>query len=369
MKIVYFSLIDWDFIYQRPQHLAKRLSLNDEFIYVQPFGLRSLNLSDIPRVFKRLRSFFRFHNPKKNLYIKNPLFIPLQLHFFKKINSFLLKYQINPLIDPQTILWVTYPSNLIIRLLDGLTYQALIYEMMDDYPLVHPAFQKEISNSEEWFIHHASLVIATSDSLAERAKKIKKSPQVKVIKNGVDFEFFTQIPKEIPKEFNITGKIAGYIGSIEKWIDFDLIDFLSKNRPDINFLFIGPRRIKQVPKRKNIFYIGPVDYEWIPTYCQRFDVCLIPFLKSPFSDSINPVKLFEYLALGKPVVSYRMKELEYYQGVVYLAENKEEFLTLIEKALSESDESIAKMRKEIARSNDWGIIAEKIKKEIEALLT
>jgi hypothetical protein len=364
LKIIYFSPIDWDFIYQRPQHLAERLSASNIFIYVQPFGLRNLSYLDIPRIYKRVRSLFKTQNPKKYLYIKNPFFIPLHMPLVSKLNSFLLKYQIQSLVDSNTIIWVAYPSPFIALLLNHLKYGALVYEMMDDYSHFHPLFEKEIKHTEQWFIKKASLIITTSDALFEKAKLIKRDGRISIIRNGVDYNFFTHTQKPFPKEFQGMNKIVGYIGSIEKWIDFDLIDFLSKNLLDVNFIFIGPKKIKKVPLRKNIFYFGSIDYKKIPVYCYHFNVCLIPFLQNDFSNFINPVKLYEYFALGKPIVSYYMKELESYKEVIYLAENKESFLTQIEKALNEKDEEIIRKRKEIARINDWTNIVNKVNEEL-----
>lgn len=368
LKILYFSLIDWDFIYQRPQHLAERLSSNNDFTYVQPFGLRNLRFSDIHRVFRRLQSLFKRLDVKRGLHIKNFFFIPITAPSITKINPFLLRYQMNSHVDPETIIWVTYPSPLIPSILEGMKYGALVYEMMDDYPNIHPKSKEEISCVEAWFVDKASLVITTSEALAEKANRIKKGVRIRVIGNGVDYDFFNNASKVRPLEFKSLEKIIGYVGTISEWIDFNLVDYLADKRPDLNFVFIGPIRAKRLPLKKNIQFIGTIDYEKVPAYCNGIDVCLIPFQRGEFADAINPVKLYEYLALGKPVVSYYMRELKRYKDIIYLADDKEGFLTCVERALNERDNGIIRLRKDIARMNDWTMISETVSEELSRLV-
>jgi glycosyltransferase involved in cell wall biosynthesis len=362
-------LIDWDFIYQRPQHLAERLSSKNDFTYVQPFGLRNLRFSDIHRVFRRLQSLFKKLDVKRGLHIKNFFFIPILAPPITKINPFLLRYQMNSHVDPETIIWVTYPSPLITGILEDMKYGALVYEMMDDYPNVHPRSEEDIRHMEAWFLNKADLVITTSEALAEKANRIKKGVRIRVIGNGVDYDFFNNAPKVRPLEFKSLEKIIGYVGMVSEWIDFELIDYLAGNRPDLNFIFVGPIRAKRLPLKKNIRFIDTIDYEKVPAYCNAFDVCLIPFQRGEFADNINPVKLYEYLALGKPVVSYYMRELERYKDVIYLAGGKEDFLTNVEIALDEKDNRIRELRRDIARGNDWTMISEVVDKELLKLIT
>lgn len=369
LKIVYFSLIDWDFIWQRPQHLAERLSLKNDFIYIQPFGLRNLRFSDFQRAFRRFRYLFKGLNVQNGLHIKNLFFIPVIARPITKINSLLLKYQMNFLVDPETIIWVTYPSMLIPDILEGMKYRALVYEMMDDYLNIHPDLKENIRCMEKWFIDKAALVITTSEALAEKANRIKRGVRVRVIGNGVDYHFFNSAPKAQPLQFKAFGKIVGYMGMISDWIDFDLVNYLADNRPDLNFVFVGPIRAKKLPSKKNIHFLGTIDYRKVPVYCNGFDVCLIPFQRGEFADAINPVKLYEYLALGKPVISYYTKELGRYKDVIYFARDKEDFLKNVEIALEERQDGIRELRRNTAKLNDWKMISEAVGNELSGLVS
>lgn len=256
MKILYFALIDWDFIYQRPQCLAERLSSKNDFIYVQPFGLRNLRFSDSYRVVKRFQSLFKRQVVKKGLHIKDLFFIPIIASPVTRLNSFLLRSQITSLVSPETIIWVTYPSPLIPGLLEGMKCGALVYEMMDDYSHIHAKSKEEIRCMEAWFVDHAALVITSSEALAEKANKMKKGVKLRVVGNGVDYNFVNNTPKVRLLEFKDMKKIIGYVGTIHDWIDFSLVDYLADKRPNLHFVFVGPIRAKRLPLKKNIHFIG-----------------------------------------------------------------------------------------------------------------
>lgn len=365
MRILYFAPIDWDSIRQRPQHLARRLSELHNFFFIQPLGLRNLKLSDFGRILKRLSGLFKRQGSQGRLHIKNLIFIPVINRYIQKINLFILKKQIGYLTDDETVIWITSPSKLMPDLLTGLRFKALVYEMMDDYVKIHPRMEKDITWAETWLINKANLIITTSSALFEKSKQTNKDKEAILIGNGVDYDFFTSTTFERPAELQGMKKIAGYVGTVDRWIDFETISFLAERRQDIDFVFIGPLKTPGLPQKKNIHFLGKRDYDTIPHYCNTFDACLIPFKAGEFADTINPVKLYEYFALGKPVVACKMKELTAFSDLLYLAEDKEDFLIKLGQALAETDADVRLRRKESAKLNDWTVKARLLE---EALL-
>jgi teichuronic acid biosynthesis glycosyltransferase TuaH len=365
MKILYFAPIDWEYIRQRPQHLAKRLSDTFEFLYIQPLGLRNLGISDFKRAIKRFLGLFRNRRTESSLKVISPIFIPVINLYIQRINARLLRKQLRSLADKETIVWVTTPSKLILDVLTGMKFKALVYEMLDDYPGFHASQKKDITATETLLVNKADLIIATSSALLEKATSINMNKEIVCLSNGVDYEFFDKSRFSRPAELAGMDKIIGYMGSIDNWIDIEIISFLADNMKDLNFVFIGPLRIRNLPVRKNIHYLGKKDYNVIPQYCNCFNVCLIPFRPGEFADMINPVKLYEYFALGKPVVASRMKELMPLSELLYIAEDKEDFLKKLKLAVSENDAVVRSKRKELARLNDWTAKAASIR---EALL-
>jgi glycosyltransferase involved in cell wall biosynthesis len=362
MTILYFAPIDWDFIRQRPQHLAERLTNTFVFFYIQPLGLRNLRLSDIGRIVKR---FTRLLKPRDShsqgmLHIKNLIFIPIINRHIQRINLYILEKQLKPSTGDETIIWITTPSNLLPGLLARLKFKALVYEMLDDYDKIHTPMEKDIISTEQLLVNRADLIITTSSALFEKAKRINKNKEVVLIGNGVDYSFFNRDSFNRCVELEGMGKIVGYVGTIDDWLDLEAISFLAEKREDLDFVFVGPLKTDCLPQRKNIHFLGKRGYESIPHYCNSFDVCLIPFKPGKFADTINPVKLYEYFALGKPVVAYEMRELRAFNDLLYLAKDKEDFLEKLEMSLFEKDATIRLKRKEFAKLNDWSLKAKSI---------
>ncbi len=365
MKILYFAPIDWVSITQRPQHLSRRLSAQYEFFYIQPIGLRNLRLADFKRALNRLAGFFRRQAGEK-LHVKDLIFIPAINPFINKMNLYILRRQLEPLSDKETIVWITSPFRIIPDLLEGLRYRALVYEMLDDYAQIHPHMEKDITLTETWLIRRADLVVATSSALFEKSKWMSDKNTL-LVGNGVDYDFFARTTPERPTELYGMNNIAGYIGSVDRWLDLEAISFLAEKRKDITFVFVGPVKTHGLPTGENIRFLGKRDYEVIPHYCGSFDVCLIPFKAGEFADTINPVKLYEYFALGKPVVAFRTMELTTFGDLIYLAEDKEDFLLKLGQALSEDDTDVRLKRKEVARLNDWAVKAKLIESTLSRL--
>src|SRR5690606_19110441 len=148
--------------------------------------------------------------------------------------------------------------------------------------------------------------------------------------------------------------IVGYFGNIERRIDLDLLSETIKSNPKINFVFAGPVDNSYIPdsfiKMDNVHFIGRVFYEELPSVLKGFDVAIIPFKKDEVSNTIFPLKLFEYLGAGKPVVSTDFnQDLKEYTGdsVIYCTSSSE-FITGIITALTLNSEKNIKKRLRIA---------------------
>jgi glycosyltransferase involved in cell wall biosynthesis len=367
MKILYFAPVDWNFLWQRPHHILTRLSslYNYDIDYVQPLGVRNIQLSDIRRALSRFVTLFkRSYASSHNIKIKNLIFIPFVYSLARHINISMLKQQLKKNIDKDTIIWVTTPAHVIPDIISSLPYRSLIYEMMDDYQCFHPLRKKEIDVTEQWLMKNADLIITTSRALYEKAHEIDARQVIMNIPNGVDYEFFEQSLKSSKKSSSGNPTI-GFIGALNERIDFEIIELMAERWKNYSFILVGPVKAKIFPQKENIHYVGTVEYSKVPYYCDSFDVCLIPFTPGEFADTINPIKLYEYFALGKPVVAYKMKELEPFNDLLYLAKDKEDFLLNVEKAIAENNPQLSERRKLIARQNDWSVRVKSIEDLIQ----
>ncbi|MCX7836688.1 MAG: glycosyltransferase, partial [candidate division WOR-3 bacterium] len=161
------------------------------------------------------------------------------------------------------------------------------------------------------------------------------------------------------------------VGSLFWWIDFDLIEKCLQKFPKATFLFVGPYKedIKKLLQYKNLFLLGPRPYSLIPYYIDFFDVCILPFKKDEVAYKSDPIKIYEYLALGKPVVSTPIGTSdENLNELVYFSQNDEEFIININKALKENNSSLKEKRKKyIFKNHTWEKRAETFIKTISFL--
>jgi glycosyltransferase involved in cell wall biosynthesis len=206
-------------------------------------------------------------------------------------------------------------------------------------------------------------VLATATKLYE--EMITKFPKEKVIyhPNAVDYEHFhiEKDPAKCPKIIQsilAEGKpIIGYYGALADWIDYDLINSVARKRVDWNIVLIGldyDKSMKKLERLDNIKYLGVKKYQDLPNYGIWFDVAIIPFKEGDIAKSTSPLKLFEYMAMNKPVVATRdLIECQKYEGVL-MAEDKNDFILKVEQALDlKDDPNYLLILDENAKSNTW----------------
>ncbi|MBU1626935.1 glycosyltransferase, partial [bacterium] len=189
---------------------------------------------------------------------------------------------------------------------------------------------------------------------------------------GVDFEMFNNTKNLSLSEhsydiFNITHPIIGYIGGLNERIDSDLIEYIAKKREDWNLLLIGPvqRSFKLSGEYKNVILPGLQPYDTLPCYVSLFDVCILPYRISEATYYINPVKLLEYLAASKPIVSVPIPDIiEFYGNMIEIAEDYESFVKAIEKSLETLDEKKIQEGLELAKSKTWESMVDRMMEKI-----
>ena len=185
------------------------------------------------------------------------------------------------------------------------------------------------------------------------------------VPNGVDLDNFTGFDIKIPPDLeNIPGPRVIYAGAIDEWFDTGLLIYLSDKLKHLSFVIIGSPNIdvSGLKVRQNVFFLGRKKYNTIPSYLYNSDAGIIPFdVKHPVVDSVNPIKLYEYMACGLPVVSVRWKELEYIDSPAYLVKEKDEFAAALLSALKDKNKE---KYIEFARRNSWADRFLKIKKTV-----
>lgn len=209
----------------------------------------------------------------------------------------------------------------------------------------------------------ANLIFTTSEDLS---KLFDTPANCFFVPNGVDFESIKAAPRLTDRAIaSLQRPIIGYIGTIqEDRVDVELIRYLAQQNPQKSFALIGgiwPGLRQQINERlkplPNIYFLGRKSFLERPQYLREFDVAIIPHKLNEFNRHTNPMKLYEYLAAGKPVVATPGPGLNEFKDLIYLAATPQEFNRAIITALQENNEELAQVRQAAAAHQSWTVRA------------
>lgn len=253
----------------------------------------------------------------------------------------------------------------------------VVYDCNDDWAAIPRLPSAYLRREEERLARKADLVFATSRRLCERLARL--NPRTRLLPSGVDVEHYApeRAAVTIPEELrDLRSPVIGSIGSVNATKDdLDLLEAVAERRPEWSFAFVGPvmsdvdlSRYPALLRRAR--FVGPRPYEALPAYVRAMDVCLLAYKRNAFTASANPTKVFEYLSAGKPVVATPLEDLEGLEPHVALAEDTDEFVAAIERALeraleARSDESERQARIEYSRARSWDAIVDAFETHIE----
>ncbi|EKE15361.1 MAG: hypothetical protein ACD_12C00048G0001, partial [uncultured bacterium] len=262
------------------------------------------------------------------------------------------------------ILWSYFP--VFIEYLGKLGEKLVVFDAVDNWT-EHPSFSKlkeRLRNNYKVIDEKADLIFTVSKELVELFQNKEK---IHWIPNGIDAAHFQKEAKIISRDItNIKKPIIGYIGIIQDRVDTDILEYIAKKNPDKSLVLIGQTwpiflrkfrkptaEIQRLEKFPNVYFLGPKSYDEAPSYLQQFDLGIIPHKVDEFTRSMNPLKLYEYLACGLPVVTTSVSGAEVFENIIYTAHHKEEFNEKISQALSEDSEELRRKRKEIIKIHSW----------------
>jgi len=177
-----------------------------------------------------------------------------------------------------------------------------------------------------------------------------------LVRNGVDFAFLHERCRPTDLLAGMQGPIIGYYGALAEWLDLKLVAAVARQRPDWSFVLIGDdfsTDLAGLDKLPNVHLLGLRPYSEMPQFLYWFDACLIPFRIYNVTHAVDPVKFYEYMSAGKPVIATPTAELQIYKDYLSFASNPDETVRAIEAELVQSDPAISRRRRELARSNDW----------------
>jgi GT2 family glycosyltransferase len=232
----------------------------------------------------------------------------------------------------------------------------IVYDCMDDhggFEVTHPEF----SLHEASLVSISDMVVATSQILFDRMSMVHAN--CILVPNAGDFDHFHPAATlETSPLAKLTQPVIGYYGAIAEWFDTTAIHKAATRHPDWSFVLIGHTTavdLRNLRKLRNVHLLGEKSYQELPAYLAGFDIATIPFRRIPLTEATNPVKVFEYLSAGKPVVATSLPELLPHEDLLYLYSTAEEFTAKLEQAMQENGPGLCERRVELARKNNLDI--------------
>ena len=344
--VVFDSRVGWNIpLFQRSQHMANELT-DDGYLY---FYRTSEQFDPHVKTVEKLKDRLYLVN-MANFALQNAMFDLLKEY---KGHKFLSLYSTDVYLDEQYIK-EKYIDN-------GFK---IIYEYIDE-------LSDEISGHLPDFVYDrhkniiedkSNIAVGSADKLIEEIEEIRGKENVAMITNGVQYDHWQYRSDEVPEKLkDIVSKgnpIIGYFGALAKWFDYELLKKVAKERPNyesvlIGFLYDNSFKDSKIDELENVHYLGIVDYKELNQYSQYFTISTIPFLLNDITESTSPVKLFEYMAMGHPIVTTDMRECRKYKSVL-IGKSHEDFIEKLDFALTlDKKDEYYNYLKEEALANTW----------------
>jgi glycosyltransferase involved in cell wall biosynthesis len=366
--IVCFGTGEWYHRPSVPEHTMSLLAQKNKVLYVEPFGslLSVMYNAFVQR--KKIRLQFGVKQHAQNLFVYSPpsIGLPFQhrFHFILRWNtillSWLVKRAMRKLEFAAPILWI-YLFRLH-GLVGRFAEKVAIYDCIDqDAALLGSVrMRKIVQELESRLCQRADIVFVISPELYERKKEY--NPATFVVRAGANYQHFHKAVDEetpVPSELlQFKRPIMGYFGQLDPWkLDVRLLLYLARKYPEWSIVLMGlpyqgfqDEALKSCP---NIHLIGAKPYETLPSYLKGFDICLMPFLLNEVTLHGDHLKLYEYLAAGKPIVSTAVSSAKRFQELVWVAHSYEEFAQNVAKAYQKDTPALRRQRIAAAKENSW----------------
>jgi len=389
--IIAFGLQPWDLkIAFTNKYTVIEMSKNNRILFINPPLQRSALLREKhkPEVQKRIRILkgkeADLVQYNENLWILYPRTVVESINwiksatifnFFNKINDKRFAKQIKIAADKLNFKdFLLFNDNSMINgfyLKELLKPKMFIYLLRD--AVIHVAYHKRHGTRlQPLIIKKADFAVANSDYFADYCRQT--NPRSFMIGQGCDLSMYNDSDGKlkIPEDLLAVKKkpIIGYVGVLTTIrLDIEILIHIAKQRPDWSLVLVGPEDKKfqnsKLHQLSNVYFLGRKDPETLAAYIKGFDVTLNPQIVNIITDINYPLKIDEYLAMGKPVVATKTTFMTYFKDSTYLPSTKEEYVIEIDKALKEDSQKLMNHRLKVAASHSWGHFVEKIYDQIE----
>jgi len=382
--IVCLASSSWDAMWVNAQHLMSRLAIDNRVLYVNNLGLRApgKNKGDWAKVRRRLGEWFSDAEKKMdNLWVLSPVNVPL--HQSAAVRSFnrwslirSLRGHARRLGFRRPIIWTFLPLG--VELIGQLDEALIVYHCVDEYAANPGVAVDELRSMEDALLRRADLVFTTNPVLYEERKdRTKRAVYVGNVAHTPHFE--PQAQREVPAKMrHLPRPILGYTGNISGYkTDLDLLAKTAKAMKEGSLVLVGPvgwgdpsTDVSVLQELSNVHFIGRVDYNELPAYVAAFDICLMPLRVNESTRRSFPMKFYEYMAAGKPIVSVDLPAFARYRTrpeLCRVAVDHDDFIDAIGRTIADRDDH-TQARLIEARANSWDVRVDEIGETVAAAL-
>ncbi len=370
MTIVFVSLEPWDEVWRRNQFLCAGLLRRSDTIhilFVQPpydnsYVVRSRNFAKFQSSPSLVSGGY---DTRLQLFTPTKWF-PNSLSLGRKLNEISLGKQIKAALASlgwsATHLWINQHEAA--SLLDERIATQSIYDITDDWTTFsgNQTHLKVVKFQDYKLCMGAKQVIVCSEQLLADKRDLVEAEYLHLIPNGVHVDHYVSVTDYNKQPHPVTldwqKPVYGYTGTIHgDRVDVNLVAEIAKFNPNATIAMVGPNLLDAddqltVSKYSNIVFTGAMPYSVLPDIMRAFDVCMVPHLVTPFTESLNPIKLWEYLAAGKPIVSTNVAGFRDFPELVHVAESYDVFFQNLDIALTEDFSNIV-ARQAVAQLHSW----------------
>ncbi len=379
--IVCVGFADWDTALQTNQHhLMKRLAAENRVLFVESLGLRRPQLAgrDLKRIARRLRRGLSGAREVDGLHVLSPLVLPLHANTFvralnRRLLGMFVRRAASKLGMHRPILWAYVPQAE--SLLEVLQPELVIYHCVDDIAAQPGIDAASFRAAETRFAARADLVLASAPGLAERLRSV--SDNVIYAPNVADTTLFASALEDGPIDPALAELPAPRIvftgAVVATKLDMGLLVELARSKPSWSFALVGPvgagdpsTDVSALAAEPNIHLLGARTYEQLPSVLRGADAGLIPYARNQLTDSIFPMKVYEYLAAGLPVVATPLPSLAEVEELA-MAPDATGIAELLDRALATDTPQRRAERSRAASAHSWGARIEQIAAALNAL--
>ncbi len=351
-NIIIFSTDDWDRpVWTNKQQIAYRLSDDFRILFVE-------SLATIGRRKRKIGVGTVREGAGGVTVYRPPSTLPFgqKIWTINKISISFIAHDLRPVLaakgfnDP--LVWCYAPHSQ--PFLSRIPHVLSCYDCVDEFSAFPGAWVRATLRMERRLLTSVDAVFTTARSLYESKSPFNKNTHF--VSNAADFDLFHQAATVEPttQVRQLKRPVVGFVGSVNHKIDTELMLGVSRLRPDWSFVFVGPDHelfSRHLTGHANLHHWGRKNAAELPAIMAGFDVCMIPYLINDYTHGVLPLKFYEYLATGKPVVITPMSELQSFQPLIDVAATPADFVAAIERRLASDPHR--QERIELARQNSW----------------